>query len=75
MTYTGTYTATFRPCTYTRPTDLHAAPVPERGRTYTDTYTTYTRPDLHARSLFYRRERVSGKAFLVTMTTPERTTP
>lgn len=61
MTYTGTYTATFRPCTCTRPTDLHAAPVPERGRTYTDTYTTYTRPDLHAGPPLFRGGPVGQK--------------
>lgn len=71
MTYTHPYTVHFRRAPYTRPTDLHVSLV----RTYTHPYTTYTRPDLHARPPLYRGGRVSGKAFLVTMTTPERTTP
>lgn len=69
MTYTHPYTVHFRRAPYTRPTDLHVSLV----RTCTHPYTTYTRPDLHARSLFYRRERVSGEAFLVTTTTHEET--
>lgn len=69
--FTHPFTVPFRREPFTDPADLHGSLV----RPFTDPFTPFTRPDLHARSLFYRRERVSGEAFLVTMTTPERTTP
>lgn len=33
---------------FTRPRTLHAAPLPERGTPFTDTFTTFTAADLHA---------------------------
>lgn len=62
MTYTGTYTRPARPCTYTRPADLHAPAQSERAQTYTVTYTGYTRPDLHARPPLFREGWAVGQA-------------
>lgn len=59
-TYTGTYTAPFSPYPYTRAADLHAGPRCEREHPYTDTYTTYTRPDLHAGPPLFRGGPVVG---------------
>ena len=70
MTYTGTYTHPLSACTYTHRRDLHARPTAEREHTYTPTYTTYTQPDLHARSPFYRRERVGLDPIQTTMEGP-----
>lgn len=61
MTYTGTYTGRFSACTCTTATDSHASPSGERGATYTHTYTTYTRTDLHVFPPLYKRGKRSGE--------------
>jgi len=70
MTYTHTYTRRFSACTYTPARDLHAHRPGEREQTYTHTYTTYTRPDLHARTPLYRGGRVGLDPIQATLEGP-----
>ena len=53
QTFTHPFTAPFRPWTFTRPADLHERASRERETPFTQTFTTFTRPDLHARGGLY----------------------
>lgn len=58
MTFTHPFTVAFRREPFTLPATLHGYPTRERESTFTDTFTTFTRPDLHARHPLYRGGRV-----------------
>lgn len=58
MNLHATFTHPFSREPFTTPRDLHARRAGERKPTFTDTFTPFTRPDLHARTPLYKGGRV-----------------
>ena len=65
-TFTDTFTGTFARDPFTVRRNLHAAMPGERVSTFTDTFTPFTLPDLHARTPLYRGGRVGRQPIITT---------